>query len=459
MREQLFPAIARRHFGADEDGEYALVVAAKGDPQQVFYRSSPSDAAPGPGDASALLFGFRMEDVGEEEPPAFQMPRPAPSPGLHSEPPKGRPETRGFGGLRRGGGPPRGEPEGLWRLVVTHRAGSVDQVVAAARRRNLAVSALILALLGVSVVLIVVSAQRARRLAERQLEFVAGVSHELRTPVAVISAAGENLADGIVADPERVKQYGRVVRDEARRLAEMVEQVLDFAGSYAGRRAYRFEDLDLQDLAHQCLEALRPALDEAGATIETSFEPGLPPVKGDRAALRRAVLNLLQNAIKYGGPAPRIRLRIAGVRGPRQPEVQIAVEDQGLGIAAGEQGLIFEPFVRGEEAKARQIRGSGLGLSLVKRIVEAHSGRISVTSAEGVGSTFVIALPAQKAGGGRPRCHRGRDSWNRASCWLRTIRACASPSPTGSRAKATGLRPRGMERTGWRRPPKAASTS
>ena len=73
------------------------------------------------------------------------------------------------------------------------------------------------------------------------------------------------------------------------------------------------------------------------------------------------------------------------------------MEDQGLGIAAAEQGLIFEPFVRGEEAKARQIRGSGLGLSLVKRIVEAHSGRISVTSTEGVGSTFVIALPAQRA--------------------------------------------------------------
>jgi signal transduction histidine kinase len=108
-------------------------------------------------------------------------------------------------------------------------------------------------------------------------------------------------------------------------------------------------------------------------------------------------LNLLQNAIKYGGPAPRIGLRITAVRGPRQPEVQIAVEDQGLGIGAGERGLIFEPFVRGEEAKARQIRRRGLGLSLVKRIVEAHSGRISVTSTEGLGSTFVIALPAQRA--------------------------------------------------------------
>jgi signal transduction histidine kinase len=287
--------------------------------------------------------------------------------------------------------------------VATHRAGSVDQVVAAARLRSLAVSAGILALLGVSVVLIVVSAQRARRLAERQLEFVAGVSHELRTPVAVIASAGENLADGIVADKEMVRQYGRVVRDEARRLAEMVEQVLDFAGSYAGRRAYRFEDLHFEDLARECLSAVQPALDEARAAIDSSIEPDLPPVKADRAALRRAVLNLLQNAIKYGGgDSPRVGLRITAARGSGRPEVRIAVEDHGLGIAPGDQNRIFEPFVRGEEAQARQIRGSGLGLSLVKRIVEAHSGRISVTSSLGQGSTFVIALPASDARSAEP---------------------------------------------------------
>jgi signal transduction histidine kinase len=122
----------------------------------------------------------------------------------------------------------------------------------------------------------------------------------------------------------------------------------------------------------------------------------LPTVKADRAALRRALLNLLQNAIKYGGDSPRIGLRVTAVRG-RRPEVRIAVEDHGLGIALGERDRIFEPFVRGEEAQARQIRGSGLGLSLVKRIVDAHSGRISVTSALGEGSTFVITLAASGA--------------------------------------------------------------
>jgi signal transduction histidine kinase len=422
LREQLFPSLVRRHFGADDEGEYSLAVTAKADPQRVVFRTSPTGALPGAGDASAQLFGLRMDEAGEDDLSAFRIFRSPPPPrekrddprhvakggpsassepgtvarGAFENPPRARSEARGFGGIRRGG-PARGEPEGHWTLVATHRAGSVDQVVAAARLRNLGVSALILALLGVSVVLIVVSTQRARRLAERQLEFVAGVSHELRTPVAVIASAGENLADGIVADKEMVRRYGRVVRDEARRLAEMVEQVLDFAGSYAGRRAYRFEEVDILELARECLSAMEPALDEAGAVVDSSLDPNLPPVRADRAALRRAVLNLLQNAIKYGGDSPRIGLRVTAVRGSGRPEVRIAVEDHGLGIVPGDRDRIFEPFVRGEEAQARQIRGSGLGLSLVKRIVEAHSGRISVTSTPGEGSTFVIGLPASGA--------------------------------------------------------------
>ena len=390
IRERLLPALARRHFGLDEDAEYAVLVTANDDPRTVVFRSSPRSATPGPGDASARLFGLRLEDAREDDLAAFSMPRPGPSP-------RGRPAARGFTLGRRGGGPPPAESAGRWRLVATHRAGSVDLVVAKARLRSLGVSAFILALLGVSVVLIVVSAQRARRLADRQLEFVAGVSHELRTPVTVIASAGENLADGLVSDLDMVRQYGRVVRDEARRLAEMVEQVLDFAGSYAGRRAYEFEAVDVGDVARECLDALRPALDESGGTIESESAPDLPRVRADRAALRRALLNLMQNAIKYGGEAPRIALRITSGPTSGRPEVRIAIEDHGLGITPGEKERLFEPFFRGEEARSRQIRGNGLGLSLVKRIVDAHSGRISVRSAPGKGSTFTVALPAASA--------------------------------------------------------------
>ena len=161
IRGQVLPDLARRHFGLDEEGDYRLVVERRGDPKEVVFRSEPQASGEGGGDAAAGLFELRFEDATPED--LAWLPKPSgPSGGGRG------PEMHRFGFGRRGGGPggpPRGE-RGHWRLVVAHRAGSVDQVVAAARGRNLAVSAGILALLAASVVLIVVSAQRARRLAD-----------------------------------------------------------------------------------------------------------------------------------------------------------------------------------------------------------------------------------------------------------------------------------------------------
>jgi signal transduction histidine kinase len=254
-----------------------------------------------------------------------------------------------------------------------------------------------LALLAASAVLVIVSAQRARRLADRQLEFVAGVSHELRTPLAVICSAAENLADGVVADTETVRQYGRVVRDEGRRLAEMVERVLDLAGTYSGRRRWRFEEVSVPDLLAECGAALVPTLREAGLTIESHVEPGLPRVRADRAAVSRAVQNLLQNAVRHGGEGGWIGVRAGLSHEGGRTEVRITVEDRGPGVPASEVAQLFEPFFRGEHALDHQIRGSGLGLSLVKRIVEAHGGTVSVKTEEGRGSAFTVALPALAA--------------------------------------------------------------
>jgi len=242
-----------------------------------------------------------------------------------------------------------------------------------------------------------VSAQRARQLADRQLEFVAGVSHELRTPLAVICSAGENLADGVVAEADTVRQYGRLVRDEGRRQAEMVERVLDLAGTYSGRRRWRFEEVAVPELLAEAEASLAPALREAGLSIESHVEPSLPRVRADRAAVSRAVKNLLQNAVRHGGEGGWIGLRAVLSRDGGRAEVRITVEDRGPGVPASEVGQLFEPFFRGAHALERQVRGSGLGLSLVKRIVEAHGGRVGLKTEVGRGSAFTIALPALAA--------------------------------------------------------------
>jgi signal transduction histidine kinase len=284
-------------------------------------------------------------------------------------------------------------PQGHWELRVKHRAGSLEAAVAASRRRNLTLSGSVLALLGVAVALIAVSARRAQALARQQLEFVAAVSHELRTPVAVINSAAGNLADGVVGDPIRVKRYGATIQTEARRLGETVERVLHLAGLGSGR-ALPMAPVSAADIVHGAVQQSAIEAARAGVEVHVDIAPDLPPLVGDAGALQSAVQNLVGNAIKYAGDDRWVRVRVAADTRARSREVHIAVEDHGPGLEADERQLVFEPFYRGRAAVANQIQGSGLGLSLVRRIAEAHGGRVELASEAGRGSTFAICLPA-----------------------------------------------------------------
>jgi signal transduction histidine kinase len=281
-----------------------------------------------------------------------------------------------------------------WRLLVRHPSGSLEQAVNRVRRRNLLISTGILGLLAVSVGLLVVSTRRAHDLARQQLEFVATVSHELRTPLAVIRSAADNLADGVVEDEARVRQYGELVRSEGLRLTTLVEQILEFAGLQSGQRAMARLPLALDALLRQAVDASQPAAQIAGVRLEVAVADGLPVVAGDEAALRRAFVNLIGNAIKYGGDGRWVGIRAQAVPGG----VAVAISDRGIGIPAGEHDRIFDPFYRTADVVAAQIQGAGLGLSLVKRIIEAHGGRIAVTSTRGEGSTFTVTLPLADEG-------------------------------------------------------------
>ena len=312
-------------------------------------------------------------------PPPLLLHRPATADNVVVNVIEARKDDRG-GVQVQGRGFPGGE--GHWRLVAKHRAGSLEAAVAAARTRNFILSSGILALLATAIGLIVVSARRADRLARQQLEFVAAVSHELRTPVSVIGAAAGNLADGVVDEPDRVRKYGATIQAEARRLGETVERVLQLAGIAAGRGTAAGTPIPVTTLVQDAVAACRPEIEHAGATIEVAFapdrargraiRPACSACVGDATALRSAIQNLISNAIKYGGESRWVRVAATATA---HRATQITVEDRGIGIPADDRKHIFEPFYRGREAVSQQIQGSGLGLHLVQRIVEAHGGR------------------------------------------------------------------------------------
>lgn len=404
ITSDMLPALAQQYFRRAGDGfDYELAVVSTAGRGVIYHSTSNFSPAPdASADAAVDLFQVRMQDFGPlaseirrftstitmtprggrarvEAPVSIIVQQKGPLASMAASAGAAA-ATRLSGSM----GTPR------WRLMVKHPSGSLEAAVNAARRRNLIISTSILAVLGASMALLVLSTRRAQELARQQMEFVAAVSHELRTPLAVIRSAGENLADGVVHDDEQIRRYGDLVRNEGRRLTEMVEQILEFAGIQSGQRGFALRPVPIAPMLHDVVETSRALIDEARVAVEYTIPEQLPPVLGDEAALRRVFENLVSNAIKYGrdGGWIGITARQAG------RDIQIGIADRGMGIPASEQPRIFEPFYRPPEVIAAQIQGAGLGLSLVKRIVEAHGGRIFVTSTPGSGSEFTVSLPA-----------------------------------------------------------------
>lgn len=276
---------------------------------------------------------------------------------------------------------------GSWQLFVRYRDGSMSGIVAAAHRRNLGVALAVLVVLAGSASTLVVMLRRAQRLQQQELLFVAGVTHELNTPLAAINSAAQNLADGIIADGDEVARYGNLILKEGRRLTDMIAQVLDYAGVQA-RAPRAQEDVALAALISDAVEQCSWMLSGKPIRIEVNAAASLPLVRGDAAALTRAIQNLIANAIRHGGDGGWVRVSATSAGS----KIEITVEDGGPGIRPSDLPHLFEPFYRGEGAG--RVRGSGLGLTIVRQIVKAHGGEVTVDNNRTRGAAFTIVLPA-----------------------------------------------------------------
>lgn len=386
LRQQLLPNLLERHFGRTTLSRYRLAIVA-GNPREMIFVSPPD----------LTLASFNIVDLSltllrpqGRFGPGFRPGRGFPLPseaGVADLPPDLRPPM-GFAG-QAGTAPPA---SALWQLLARHRSGSIDAEVNATRHRNLAIGYGILFLLTGSIITLMLSAQKARSLARQQMEFVAGVSHELRTPLAVIQSAGYNLAHGVPLKTERVQEYGTVIQTESRRLTDMIEQILSYAGIQSARENYHFHPTEIGPLLRRLMEEYRQRFADGGWTVEQNIEPDIPPVWADEQILQRAFRNLLENALKYAAAGKWLRLSAATDQS--RTEVVVKLEDHGPGIDPGDLPKIFESFYRGRKVAASSIPGAGLGLSLLRRYLKAHHGSIRVGKSPGGGAAFILTLPA-----------------------------------------------------------------
>jgi two-component system phosphate regulon sensor histidine kinase PhoR len=227
-------------------------------------------------------------------------------------------------------------------------------------------------------------------LSQLKSDFVSNVSHEIRTPLALISMYIETLEMGRVKTAEKIHEYYRIILEESQRLTDIVNKILSFSQIESGKRAYSFAPVRLNEIVEKVVATFRVRLEKSQFTYSLELDEQLPEIQGDSAAITDALVNLVDNAIKYSGDEKYIKI----VSGKTSKYSFIEVIDRGIGITIHEQKHIFDKFYRVTEKNlALKAKGSGLGLTIVKHIISSHNGQIEVDSSKGKGSTFRIMFP------------------------------------------------------------------
>jgi signal transduction histidine kinase len=230
-------------------------------------------------------------------------------------------------------------------------------------------------------------------LARLKSDFVSNVSHELRTPLALIRLYAETLELGRITTKEKKQEYYRIIRKESERLTALINNILDFSRIEAGRKEYEFRETDIAELVRNTLDSYRYQIEQQGFAFEESIDSTLPKLYVDREAIARALVNLVNNALKYSADEKFLGVKLYRANGA----LKLEVADHGIGITRREQSKIFEKFYRTGDPLVHNTKGSGLGLSLVRHITQAHGGEIAVESTPGKGSKFTLSLPLASA--------------------------------------------------------------
>ena len=285
---------------------------------------------------------------------------------------------------------PLGEELPAWHLALYQPAGLSPRD---AVRRQTALFSLALGLLLVVIVAGLVATfrlvRRETQMAQLKADFVANVSHDLKTPLSLIRMFGETLELGRVTDEGRRAEYYRVITRESERLSRLIDNVLDFSRIDRGRRRYDIVPTAIEPIVRDATDAFAHVLAQQGLAVETTVAPDLPDVPMDADAIGQALANLIDNAVKFSdaGKSIRIDVRLRG------EHLTVTVTDDGIGIPRVEQARIFDKFYRVGRGDTQGRRGSGVGLALVRHIMEAHGGRVTVDSEPGRGSRFTLWLP------------------------------------------------------------------
>lgn len=276
-----------------------------------------------------------------------------------------------------------------WNLHATILESPTIAASDASFLRNLVVLGVAVFVLLGALIFIFINAQRERELAERQVGFLANITHELKTPLAVMQAAGENLADGRVTEGKRLKIYGDHIYNESVRLKRMIEKLLDAAKVDSGQLSTEQAPHFLHELAGEFVEANRSYIEDQGFRFIFTHDENLPLTMVDADHIETMLNNLVENAMKYSQDQKEIDINVTN----QGDYVAISVSDKGTGIPKKSMKYIFNKFYRVEDTLTAKTKGHGLGLSIVQNMVEMNGGKIDVKSEYGEGSTFTVKFP------------------------------------------------------------------